>query len=156
MLLTLSSTIAAFKRKRLIVLGVQLTSQLNRIMLDAYSRRHEAQKIYERQGAAQNWISWRDNVLQGQRPQPRHASQLAACDRQLRVVSSLSSSSSSTATNSDPFLHPIGTNTALQELAALTDEVIYSDLRSSDCQMGRWTTEDPSLRAVQRWLRNRH
>ena len=109
-------------------------------MLDAYSRRHEAQKIYERQGAAQNWMSWRDNVLQGQRPQPRHASQLAACDRQLRAVSY---PSSFTTTDPEPFPTPQGTNTPLQELAALTDEVIYSDLRSSDCQMGRWTGRRP-------------
>jgi hypothetical protein len=123
-------------------------------MLDAFSRRHEAQKIYERQGAAQNWISWRDNVLQGQRPQPRHASQLAACDRQLRTVSSPSSSATTSFRSLPPPYRKL--TTSRQELAALTDEVIYSDLRSSDCQLGRWTAEDPSIRAVQRWLRNRH
>jgi hypothetical protein len=63
-----------------------------RVLLDAYSRRHEAQKIYLRQGAAQRWIGWRDHVLQGQPPQAGHAEQLAACDAQLRVVSSVESS----------------------------------------------------------------
>lgn len=57
-----------------------------RVMLDAYSRRHEAQKIYLRQEAAQRWIGWRESVLQGQRPQSRHTAQLNACDAQLRVV----------------------------------------------------------------------
>lgn len=57
-------------------------------MLDAYSRRHEAQKIYLRQEAAQRWISWREQVLLGQRPHSGHTSQLSACDAQLRVVSS--------------------------------------------------------------------
>ncbi len=56
-------------------------------MLDAYARRHEGQKIYLRQQAAQRWISWRDQVLQGERPHSGHTSQLAACDAQLRVVS---------------------------------------------------------------------
>jgi hypothetical protein len=55
-------------------------------LLDAYSRRHEAQKIYLRQEAAQRWIGWRDSVLQGQRPHAGHTDQLAACDAQLRVV----------------------------------------------------------------------
>jgi len=61
-----------------------------RVMLDAFARRHEGQKIYLRQQAAQRWISWRDQVLQGQRPHSGHTSQLAACDAQLRVVSVLS------------------------------------------------------------------
>jgi hypothetical protein len=58
----------------------------SRVLLDAYSRRHEAQKIYLRQEAAQRWIGWRDSVLQGQRPHAGHTDQLAACDAQLRVV----------------------------------------------------------------------
>jgi hypothetical protein len=56
-------------------------------MLDAYSRRHEAQKIYLRQAAAQRWVGWREQVLQGQRPHAGHTEQLANCDAQLRVVS---------------------------------------------------------------------
>lgn len=56
-------------------------------MLDAYSRRHEGQKIYLRQLAAQRWIGWRSQILQGQRPHSGHREQLAACDAQLRVVS---------------------------------------------------------------------
>lgn len=58
-----------------------------RVLLDAYARRHEAQKIYLRQLAAQRWISWRDQVLQGQRPHAGHTESLAAIDQQLRVVS---------------------------------------------------------------------
>src|SRR4051812_3186277 len=57
-------------------------------MLDAYSRRHEAQKIYLRQQAAQRWIGWRDSVLQGQKPHQGHTAQLGQCDSALRVVSS--------------------------------------------------------------------
>lgn len=104
----------------------QAKAELQQVMLDAYSRRHEAQKIYLRQGAAQRWIGWRDQVLQGERPHTGHTEQLAACDAQLRV-----------------------------ELAAITDDSIYSDMRSSDYQMGRWTLEDPSLRHTQRWVRAR-
>jgi hypothetical protein len=57
-----------------------------RDILDAFCRRHRSQLIYERQGAVQTWILMRENVLQGMRPQPGHAAQLAACDRQLRTV----------------------------------------------------------------------
>ncbi|KAK0116937.1 hypothetical protein ONS96_012782 [Cadophora gregata f. sp. sojae] len=66
----------------------QAKAELQQVMLDAYARRHEAQKIYLRQGAAQRWIGWRDQVLQGERPHTGHTDQLAACDAQLRVVSS--------------------------------------------------------------------
>ena len=56
-------------------------------MLDVYSRRHEGQKIYLRQAAAQRWVGSREQVLQGQQPHSGHTEQLAACDSQLRVVS---------------------------------------------------------------------
>ncbi|TAQ89420.1 hypothetical protein B7494_g2283 [Chlorociboria aeruginascens] len=101
-------------------------AELQQVMLDAYSRRHEGQKIYLRQAAAQRWVGYRDQILQGQRPQSSHTEQLAECDTYLR-----------------------------SELAAITDDSIYSDLRSSDYQLGRWTLEDPSLREVQRWVRAR-
>lgn len=95
-------------------------------MLDAYSRRHEAQKIWLRQGSAQRWISWRDQVLRGQRPHAGHAANLAACDQALRA-----------------------------ELQTITDESIYEDLRTQDYSANRWIDEDPTLREVQRWLRAR-
>ncbi|KAL7623247.1 hypothetical protein AAE478_006928 [Parahypoxylon ruwenzoriense] len=104
----------------------QQKAELRQILLDAYSRRHEAQKIYLRQAAAQRWIEYREQVLQGQRPSNAHRRQLRACDDQLR-----------------------------SELVQITDEAIYQELRSSDQNMGRWTAEDPSLRAVQRWVRAR-
>lgn len=39
-----------------------------------------------------------------------------------------------------------------QELSAATDQEVYAELQASDNAMGRWTAEDPSLRAVLRWL----
>ncbi|KAH8589427.1 hypothetical protein B0O99DRAFT_692491 [Bisporella sp. PMI_857] len=104
----------------------QAKAELGQVLLDAYSRRHEAQKIYLRQAAAQRWIGWREHTLQGERPHTGHAEGLANCDRALRA-----------------------------ELAQITDDSIYSDMRSSDYEMGRWTLEDPSLRQVQRWVRER-
>lgn len=59
---------------------------LNRVLLDACARRHEAQKIYLRQAAAQRWIEWRGSVLQGQQPSSSHRRQLRACDERLRMV----------------------------------------------------------------------
>lgn len=58
-----------------------------RVLLDSYARRHEAQKIFLRQGAAQRWVEFRDQVLQGHRPSQKHRNQLRACDHQLRSVS---------------------------------------------------------------------
>lgn len=114
-----------------------------RVHLDAYARRHEGQKIYLRQAAAQRWIDWRDQVLQGSRPTSKTRSQLEACDYQLRMVDT------PVETAWNPELTP------KQELALITDEYVYTELQASDLTMGRWTAEDPSLRAVQRWLRAR-
>ncbi|KAI0134111.1 hypothetical protein BJ170DRAFT_185188 [Xylariales sp. AK1849] len=104
----------------------QVKAELRQVTLDAYARRHEGQKIYLRQAAAQQWLTHREQVLQGDRPNSSHRRQLRACDAQLR-----------------------------NELSQITDEAIYRELRSSDTVMGRWTAEDPSLRAVQRWIRSR-
>ncbi|KAI0143876.1 hypothetical protein K449DRAFT_418152 [Hypoxylon sp. EC38] len=104
----------------------QAKAELKQILLDAYARRHEGQKIYLRQAAAQRWIEYRESVLQGQRPNSSHRRQLRACDDQLRG-----------------------------ELSQITDDAIYQELRTSDMNMGRWTAEDPSLRSVQRWVRAR-
>ncbi|KAK0708812.1 hypothetical protein B0T21DRAFT_387539 [Apiosordaria backusii] len=104
----------------------QAKAELKQVLLDAYARRHEGQKIYLRQAAVQRWIEWRDQILMGGRPHSGNQSQLRGCDQQLRA-----------------------------ELANITDEAIYSELQVSDMTMGRWVDEDPSLRAVQRWVRTR-
>ncbi|CAG9949703.1 unnamed protein product [Clonostachys rosea f. rosea IK726] len=104
----------------------QRRAELKQVYLDAYARRHEGQKIYLRQAAAQRWIERRDYILQGGRPGSKNRKHLQACDSQFR-----------------------------QELASITDEAVYSDLQASDMGLGRWTAEDPSLRAVLRWLRAR-
>ncbi|KAK4138956.1 hypothetical protein BT67DRAFT_431424 [Trichocladium antarcticum] len=100
----------------------QAKAELKQVNLDAYARRHEGQKIYLRQAAAQRWVEWRDQILMGDRPHSGHQAPLEAVDQQLRA-----------------------------ELASITDDVIYSELQLSDINLGRWTAEDPSLRAVQRW-----
>ncbi|KAH6985725.1 hypothetical protein BGZ61DRAFT_238864 [Ilyonectria robusta] len=104
----------------------QMKAELKQVLLDAYSRRHEGQKIYLRQAAAQRWIEYRMQALTAGRSASKTESQLRACDRQLRT-----------------------------ELAAITDDAIYTELQTSDINMGRWTAEDPSLRSVLRWLRAR-
>ncbi|EEY14396.1 conserved hypothetical protein [Verticillium alfalfae VaMs.102] len=104
----------------------QEKAELKQILLDSFARRHEGQKIYLRQAAAQRWVDNRNNILQGGRPHSGNQSMVRSCDRQLRA-----------------------------ELATITDEAIYTELRASDQAMGRWTAEDPSLRGVQRWLRAR-
>ncbi|RKU46575.1 hypothetical protein DL546_004592 [Coniochaeta pulveracea] len=104
----------------------QAKAELKQVLLDAYARRHEAQKIYLRQAAAQQWIGLREQILMGGRPHSGNQSQLRGCDAQLR-----------------------------NELQRITDDAIYNQLKSSDILMGRWVDEDPSLRAVQRWVRSR-
>ncbi|KAK3377691.1 hypothetical protein B0H63DRAFT_547284 [Podospora didyma] len=104
----------------------QAKAELKQVHLDAYARRHEGQKIYLRQAAAQRWVEWREQILMGGRPHSGNQSQLRACDQQLRA-----------------------------ELATITDETIFQELLASDLNMNRWTDEDPSLRAVQRWVRAR-
>ncbi|KAI5861251.1 hypothetical protein GGS23DRAFT_159810 [Durotheca rogersii] len=104
----------------------QEKAELKQILLDAYSRRHEAQKIYLRQAAAQRWVEYREQVLQGQRPNAANRRQLRTVDEQLR-----------------------------SELGQITDDAVYLELQTSDTNMARWTSEDPSLRTVQRWVRAR-
>ncbi|RDA92540.1 hypothetical protein CP533_4171 [Ophiocordyceps camponoti-saundersi (nom. inval.)] len=104
----------------------QNKAELKQVHLDAFSRRHQGQKIYLRQCAALQWLENRDFLLQGQRPYPAIQPRLIACDLQLRA-----------------------------ELAAISDEYVYAQLAASDQSRGRWTVEDPSLRSVQRWLRIR-
>ncbi|KAK7423150.1 hypothetical protein QQX98_001226 [Neonectria punicea] len=104
----------------------QYKAELKQVLLDAYARRHEGQKIYLRQAAAQRWVEYRQQALTAGRSASKTESQLRACDNQLRM-----------------------------ELAAITDEAIYTELQTSDINMGRWTAEDPSLRSVLRWLRAR-
>lgn len=64
---------------------IQLTRAF-RVFLDAYARRHEGQKIYLRQAAAQQWIEYRAQILQGGRPCSANQRQLRACDERLRNV----------------------------------------------------------------------
>lgn len=44
---------------------------------------------------------------------------------------------------------------AEQELASISDDAVYVNMQSQDYLAGRWTLEDPSLGAVQRWVRTR-
>ncbi|KAL2206105.1 hypothetical protein CC79DRAFT_1369535 [Sarocladium strictum] len=104
----------------------QRKAELKQILLDAYARRHEGQKIFLRQGAAQRWVELRNQILQGQRPTSKHNSYLRQCDQQLR-----------------------------SELSFITNEYVYEELQTSDIAQGRWTGEDPSLRRVVRWLASR-
>ncbi|POR38427.1 Uncharacterized protein TPAR_01377 [Tolypocladium paradoxum] len=117
----------------------QTKAELKQVLLDAFSRRHQGQKIYMRQGAAQRWVEFREQILQGQRPHPAVQPQLQACDHQLRANAWLTLDG--------------GGNE--KELASITDEFVYAELAASDQILGRWTVEDPSLRGVLRWLRAR-
>ncbi|KAJ2971248.1 hypothetical protein NQ176_g7785 [Zarea fungicola] len=105
----------------------QRTLELLEVLLDAYARRHEAQKIYMRQIAAQRCILARKQVLDATgSPNASNEQQLYACDVQMQ-----------------------------QELQQITDEYVYVDLLSNDQSLGRWTAEDPGLYDIISWLHTR-
>jgi len=93
----------------------------------------------------------------GGRPHSGIQSQLRSLDQQLRAVCLLPRFLSSCFSIPCllPFFGFLVASNQSQELAMVTDESIYNELQASDYNMGRWTAEDPSLRAVQRWLRAR-
>ncbi|EGS18368.1 uncharacterized protein CTHT_0063930 [Thermochaetoides thermophila DSM 1495] len=89
----------------------------------AQLQQHEAQKIYNRTQAALTWVAMRDQILAGGRPHAGNAAQLMALDQQL-----------------------------WNDLALITDEAVYEQLRVSDIASGRWTGADPNLYEVQCWI----
>ncbi|TQV92879.1 hypothetical protein V2A60_003816 [Cordyceps javanica] len=101
--------------------------ELQHVLLDAYARRHEAQKIYLRQMAAQRCISGRKQITDSSGSlNPSNEVHLRACDVQLQ-----------------------------QELQHITDEFVYLDMLSGDQSLGRWTVEDPGLYDIVNWLSTR-
>ncbi|KAI9847120.1 MAG: hypothetical protein M1838_001003 [Thelocarpon superellum] len=100
----------------------QERTQLQRVLLDAGTRRFQAQKIYQQATAAERWAHYREGILQGARPQAAHAAALQATTHHLRA-----------------------------ELSLITDESVYGQLSRRDRQAGRWTAEDPSLQLIRQW-----
>ncbi|KIW14944.1 hypothetical protein PV08_07731 [Exophiala spinifera] len=97
---------------------------MQRIILDACTRRLQAHKIYLRASAAMRWVQMRIQLLTGEKPGPRHMTSLQAIDQRLR-----------------------------QELNDITDEHVVSDLRRADRRKGYWIDEDPSLERMLAWIR---
>jgi hypothetical protein len=63
--------------------------EMNRIILDASTRRFQAHKIYLRASAGIRWVQMRAQVLRGEKPAPKHANALRAVDQRLRQVRTL-------------------------------------------------------------------
>jgi hypothetical protein len=57
------------------------------VLLDASTRRFQAQKIYLRASAAHRWAQYRAAMLQGGTFSPEHAMALQVADDHLRAVS---------------------------------------------------------------------
>lgn len=70
-------------------LCVSADHRIGRVLLDAYGRRHEAQKIYLRQAAARRWVERRNAIRQRGPPGAGTQAPLRAIDHQLRLVSFL-------------------------------------------------------------------
>ncbi|KIW87419.1 uncharacterized protein Z519_12055 [Cladophialophora bantiana CBS 173.52] len=99
-------------------------ASLQRIILDASTRRFQAHKIYLRGSAAMRWVQLRAQLLRGEKPSPRHANSLRAIDQRLR-----------------------------QELNDITDDHVFRDLRNADRRKGYWVDEDPVLERMLGWIR---
>ncbi|EXJ59854.1 hypothetical protein A1O7_04001 [Cladophialophora yegresii CBS 114405] len=97
---------------------------LQRIILDASTRRFQAHKTYLRASAAMRWVQMRAQVLRGEKPAAKHANALRAVDQRLR-----------------------------QELDEVTDEHVVRDLRNADRRKGYWVDEDPTLERMLGWIR---
>jgi hypothetical protein len=100
-------------------------AELQRVILDASTRRFQAHKIYLRAAAARRWAIHRQNILRGQRPGPQHASQLKAVNDAFR-----------------------------QELQQITNAHVVADLRAADVRAGHWLDDDPSLSAILALIRS--
>lgn len=100
-------------------------AELQRVILDGSARRFRAHKIYLRAAAGRRWSINRQNILRGQRPDQRHASQLKLIDEAFQ-----------------------------QELAQVTDQHVVADLRAADMRAGHWLNDDPSLPAILNWIRS--
>ncbi|KKY18409.1 hypothetical protein UCRPC4_g04945 [Phaeomoniella chlamydospora] len=97
---------------------------LQRIILDASTRRFQAHKIYLRASAAVRWCSRREQILRGEKPNGRHQTALRRSDVTLR-----------------------------EELSAITDAYVVGDLRNADRRAGHWLAEDPELDRILSWIR---
>ncbi|RMZ86798.1 hypothetical protein DV736_g5983, partial [Chaetothyriales sp. CBS 134916] len=99
-------------------------AELQRIILDASSRRFQSHKIYLRAAAATRWVQMRSQVLKGSKPSSNHTQALRRVDQHLR-----------------------------EELSDITDDHVYNDLRGADRHKGYWLDEDPSLSRILSWIR---
>ncbi|WPB04475.1 uncharacterized protein RHO25_009121 [Cercospora beticola] len=96
--------------------------QLRRILADAATKRFHVYKLYLQAQAAIRWASYRQKILQGQRPHAGHAQALAQLQANLR-----------------------------QELLSLSDQRVAALLRHADLQERKWIAEDPSVDEMVRW-----
>ena len=60
---------------------------MDRILLDASTRRFSAHKIYLRAAAGTRWVHLRQQVLRGEQAAAKHETGLRAVDQRLRDVS---------------------------------------------------------------------
>ena len=96
---------------------------LFRVIIDSSARRFQAHKIYLRAAVARRWAMARANILRGQRPTSQHVTALKNASTTLQ-----------------------------QELARVTDQHVYADLRAADQRAGHWLDDDPSLEMIRRWI----
>lgn len=99
--------------------------------------------------AARRWEMGRTRILQGQKPESRHAQALAAVNQTLRDVRFCFS----------PFIYFSAKCSKtkrgrLQELSEITDNYIINDLRSTDLRAGHWLGDDPTLSTIRSWIRS--
>lgn len=88
-------------------------------------------------------------MLGGQRRNERHAAQLRTINDVLRQVGV---SCKLHISGRIPWLTGY---VCAQELAAITDQHVVSDLRAADVRAGHWLNDDPSLATMLNYIRSR-
>ncbi|KAK5063685.1 hypothetical protein LTR69_004391 [Exophiala sideris] len=129
---------------------------LQRIILDAATRRLQAHKIYLRAAAAIRWVQMRGQLSRGEQSSQRRASGLRAIDHRLRQKDSLLAMCfpiPSKAVISITCRNGQKANRDAQELDDITDEHVVNDLRNADRRKGYWLDEDPVLDRMLAWIR---
>lgn len=115
----------------------------DRVLRDAAVRRFKAHRILLRARVARRWVEQRRQITGGGPARPEHQTRLRETDATLRTVSLQNSSQTHTVLI---LIVSYGMSTDVaQDIAAITDQRTFNELKSRDTAAGHWTSEMPDL-----------
>lgn len=115
---------------------------LVRVLIDASARRFKTHKIFLRAAAAMRWMSRRNQILQGQKPNQGHDQALQQARNTLELVGY----------QSYLRVRKKGELTVEQELNAITNQRVFHELSAKDVAAGHWTAEMPDLNILRAYV----